>query len=522
MRLTIATILTLAVALFASAGQALASGPTLPSNDPFYSYTGSLSGVAPGTVLRSRTVSIAENGTTTPITATQILYRTTGEQGQPTATVTTVLRPAVPALSTKVVSYQTAYDGLGSECDPSYTLQGGNSSYSTAQEEEQIILSYLAAGDTVVVPDYEGENLDWAAGQESGYGTLDGIRAAEQLLKLPPATTPVAMVGYSGGSIATEFASELAPHYSPGLDIVGVAEGGVPVDFFHNLAYINGSQQWSGVIPAVLVGLNRAFDLNIGQYLSSYGTQVVNQVQGQCINNFFGNYPGLTYQSLLAAQYQSVNSIPPLVQAMDTLIMSHTGTPKGPLFIGVGNADGTGDGVMVAADDQELAYTYCQRGVSVQFNVYSGDDHTQAAVPFEEGAATFVSQRLNGVAVSNGCGSIAPGNALVPMPVTGGSSSTSSGGSTKTPKLRYRDLGRKKRRHGVVIELWTSTGTLHTLVVTVRHRGHVVTRIKIARLTTHKRAFVVRQRGRMPKAGRYTLTVGSGKQRLLKRTLKVR
>ena len=522
MRLTIATMVAVAVALFASAGQALASGPVLPSNDPFYSYSGSLNGVSAGTVLRSRTVSIAENGTASPVTATQILYRTTSELGQPTATVTTVLRPAVPALSTKIVSYQTAYDALGSECDPSYTLQGGNSSYSTAQEEEQIILGYLAAGDTVVVPDYEGEKLDWGAGQESGYGTLDGIRAAEQLLKLPQASTPVALVGYSGGSIATEFASELAPHYSPGLDIVGVAEGGIPVDFFHNLSYINGSQQWSGVIPAVLVGLNRAFDLNVGQYLSSYGAQVVNQVQGQCINNFFGNYPGLTYQQLLSAQYQNVYSITPLVQAMNTLIMSRTGTPKGPLFIGVGNADGTGDGVMVAADDQALAYTYCQRGVSVQFNVYSGDDHTQAALPFEEGAATFVSQRLNGVTVSNGCGSITPGNSLAPMTVPGGSSTTSPGGSTKTPNLRYRDLGRKKHRHGVVIELWTSTGTLHTLVVTVRHRGHVVARIKISRLSTHKRTFVVRQRGHMPKAGRYTLTVSSGKRTLLKRTVKVR
>ncbi len=57
------------------------------------------------------------------------------------------------------------------------------------------------------------------------------------------------MVGYSGGSIATEFASEEAPKYAPKLDIVGVAEGGVPVDFFHNLAYINGSPELVGGDP---------------------------------------------------------------------------------------------------------------------------------------------------------------------------------------------------------------------------------------------------------------------------------
>ncbi len=52
-----------------------------------------------------------------------------------------------------------------------------------------------------------------------------------------------------------------------------------------------------------------------------------------------------------------------MVRISDKLIMSRTGTPKGPLFIGVGDADGTGDGVMVTKDDEALAHTYCQRGV---------------------------------------------------------------------------------------------------------------------------------------------------------------
>src|SRR5665213_2638756 len=128
-----------------------AADPALPASDPFYTYSGSLGPIAAGTVLRQRTVSMSESGTSTPISATQVLYRTTGELGQPTATVATVLRPATQTLVTKLVSYQTAYDALGSQCDPSYTLQGGNSGYTTAQDEEQIILAYLSAGDTVVV-----------------------------------------------------------------------------------------------------------------------------------------------------------------------------------------------------------------------------------------------------------------------------------------------------------------------------------------------------------------------------------
>ncbi|HZE06876.1 MAG TPA: lipase family protein, partial [Solirubrobacteraceae bacterium] len=332
-----------------------AAAPVLPSQDPFYSYSGSLANVAPGTVLRSRSVTVAESGNATPVTATQVLYRTTGQLGQPTVTVATVIRPAVTAAPVRIVSYQTAYDALGSECDPSYTLRGGNSGYSTAQDEEQIILGYVSAGDTVVVSDYEGEKLDWGAGQESGYGTLDGIRAAEHLLGVPAKTTPVGMVGYSGGSIATDMAGELARTYAPELDLVGSAEGGIPVDYFHNLTYINGSTGWAGVIPAVLVSLSRAYDISFEPYLSPYGLQVTSQVANECINSFAGNYPGLTIQRLLKPQYQDYTRIHDLVAIGDHMIMSRTGTPRGPLFMGVGDSDGTGDGIMVTADDEALA-----------------------------------------------------------------------------------------------------------------------------------------------------------------------
>ena len=280
-----------------------------------------------------------------------------------------------------------------------------------------MILGYAKAGDTVVVSDYEGEQLDWGAGQESGYGTLDGIRATESLLHVSAATTPVAMIGYSGGSIATEFASELAAKYARGLDIVGTAEGGIPVDFFHNLSYVNGSPGWSGVIPAIIVGLERGFHQGFRNYLSPYGIKVTDQVRRECVNNFFGSYPGLTYQKLVKHRYRNIDTVARVVKVFDHIIMSRSGTPRGPLFIGVGNADGTGDGVMVAADDEALAHTYCERGVSVEFNIYSGDNHGQAGVAFEEGAATFVSDRLAGLPVASGCASIGAGNSLAPVPV---------------------------------------------------------------------------------------------------------
>ena len=444
--LAVAGLLAL-VAIGAQVTPARAATPTLPSSDPFYTYSGStpLAQIAPGAVLRVRPVQVVIEGVPTPYGAEQVLYRTTGELGQPAVTVATIVKPAATVGATKLISYQTFYDALGSECDPSYTLQGGNPSYSDAQDDAALMQDYLQAGYTVVTADYEGENLDWAAGQESGYNTLDGIRAAENALGAS-SSTQVGMVGYSGGSIATEWASELAPAYAPELNIVGVAEGGIPVDYAHNLTYINGDNDgWAGVIPAVLVGVSRAYGINLNTYLSAYGQQVIGQVTDECINNFAGSYPGLTIQQLLKPQYQNFLAIPTFANVINSLIMgSAPGDPTEPLFMGVGNSDGTGDGVMVAADVEALAHEYCQQGVPVEFTQYQNLDHEEAIAPFESGALAFLQARFAGSAPVSGCASIGAGNSLAPLTVPSGPAAPGSPAAAcplATGKLKGNTLG---------------------------------------------------------------------------------
>ena len=152
-----------------------------------------------------------------------------------------------------VVSYQDPYDGLGPQCDPSYNLRAGVAPVDRVVTPT-VIGEYVAAGFAVVVPDYEQEQFANGAGQEEGYATLDGVRAAEHRLGAPEASAPVGLAGFWGGATATDYATELAPTYAPELDIVGAAEGGVAVDYVHNIDYVNGSPDWSEVVPAALVG----------------------------------------------------------------------------------------------------------------------------------------------------------------------------------------------------------------------------------------------------------------------------
>jgi Secretory lipase len=411
-----------ALALVASGtAAAQTSGPVPPSKDPFYTYTGSkpLGQIAPGTVLKKRKVRLDISSLTVPYSAEQVLYRTTGERGQPTVTVTTIIKPLASALGMKIVSYQMAYDALGAQCDPSFTLRGGNPRDLSSKEEAAVPAAYVTAGYTVTVPDYEGPHLQWGTGQESGYGTLDAIRATESYLHAP-ASTPVGMVGYSGGSIATEWASELAPSYAAALHIIGAASGGVPVDFAHNLPYINGDQDWSGVMPAILVSLGHAFGVSIWHYLSADGKKITRQVSGKCIDSLYGHYPGLTYQQLVKKKYQDIFQIPVLVRILNHLIMGTApGHPEEPLLLANGNADGTGDGIMIAGDVEGLAHEYCKQHVPVTFDEYHGLTHIQAVVPFEEDAYKFLSNLFAGHPAHNGCAKIGRGNPLTPLPNPG-------------------------------------------------------------------------------------------------------
>jgi hypothetical protein len=401
-----------------------AASRPLPTHDSFYRYTGHrpIAKVAPGTVLKKRVVQVSLGTTSpTPMNAEQLLYRTRNELGKPAVTVTTVLNPSAAPAAPGILAYLSFYDALGSVCDPSYTLAGGDpgpANAGQAQDEEAIIASYVGQGYVVTVPDFEGTKLDWAAGQESGYGTLDGIRATESFLKVPQ-STKVGMSGYSGGSIAAEWASELAPHYAPKLNIVGVAEGGIPVDFAHNLPYINGSPSWSGVMPAVFVSLARAFHLNFRHYLSGKGRKLTRQVAGKCIGSFSGAYPGLKIQSMLKHRYKKILTVPAFARIVNRLLMgSSKGHPHTPLFMAVGkDSDGIGDGVMVAKDVEALAHEYCSQHVKVQLTTYQGSTHTQAGVKFEPDAITFLNQRFAGTPFSSGCSSIGKGNSLKPLPI---------------------------------------------------------------------------------------------------------
>lgn len=425
-------LVALAALLAVAPGGARASVPP-PAQDPFYRYTGAtpLADIAPGTVLKTRTVPYHVLGLPLPLKAVQLLYRSTGQIGQPTADVTSIVRGVGGSASRRLLSYQSFYDSLSPNDQPSYAIAGGLTlGGAIPAVETPMIAPFLFAGYSVAIPDTEGQTANFAAGPEYGKHTLDGVRAAFA----SPATglasdAKVGLFGYSGGAIATEWASELAPSYAPDVDrrLVGAAMGGVLVHPAHNLHYVEGSQVWAGVLPMAVVGIARGFQIDLSQYLNDQGRRIYEKLKDASIINVLGQYPGLTWKQMAKPEYATPESIPIYVETVNKLIMGTGGTPTTPLFVGqAANGDfegtssgkpgiGAGDGVMITGDVRSLARQYCAKGVKVEYQQYDVLSHFTAMVMWLPEATNWMMQRFDGRAAPQNCATIKPGNPLDPI-----------------------------------------------------------------------------------------------------------
>jgi len=426
--------------LMLTAAQAAVTALVLPSmasatTDPFFQYTGStpLADVAPGTVLKSRTISVYIAGIKTSMQATQLVYRSTDAQLRPAANVTTIFTPDCAKTScankNKVISYQSFYDSLNPEDGPSRAYAGGKRLPDMLPAVETILFGkYVKQGYTVVVSDTEGQKANFAAGPEYGYNTLDAIRATLNAPQLGVARdAKVVMMGYSGGAIATEWAAELAPSYAPDLkpNLIGAAFGGTLVSPEHNLTYIEGTPIWGGVMPMAVIGVSRSYDIDIQKYLTPRGLEVYNKMQKASIAYVLGMYRDVTWKDLVKPEFQDRTKIKEYVEAVNKVIMGTGGTPEIPLQIGQGTGGiweltkpspiwGAGDGVMIAGDVRTLARQYCAKGVPVQHKEW-GSSHFTTMLSWLPWATTWIDERFAGKAAPQNCSSIAPGNPLTPL-----------------------------------------------------------------------------------------------------------
>jgi hypothetical protein len=362
-----------------------------PADDPFYQPPGGYETTAPGTILRTRSVTVTGLAVPVPVKATQMLVRSSDAHGRPAAVVSTLMVPQAQRTGPRpLLAYQPATDSLGDQCNPSYTLRTGR------EKELPLIAMGLSNGWAVVVTDYEGPRSAFGAGRMAGHATLDGIRAAEQLPStgLAGTATPVGLWGYSGGALATGWAAELQPSYAPELHLSGVAAGGTPADLEAAGRGADGGP-FSGLVLAVSVGLSREYP-ELLAILNDAGRRMADDIGDMCLEQETSSYPFRRLNEFTVPRDPLSH---PTAQAV--LDDNHLGssTPTAPVYL----YHAVFDQLVPHRSAQALRSAWCRGGAAVRMHSDLFSEHISLAVTGAPAAVAYLKARFQGSPAPSNC-----------------------------------------------------------------------------------------------------------------------
>ncbi|AMY21261.1 MULTISPECIES: lipase family protein [Nocardiaceae] len=370
----------------------------IPNADPFYSAGGDISGVAPGTVLAARQVPNPPNFF--GVNTWQLAFRSTASEGKPIVGVTTVFVPIVKAPDGPLLSYQQIVNALGLKCAPSQAL------YST---DPNVVIRDAAAlnvvfqrGWSVAMTDHLGPTSAYGAAKLGGQLTLDGIRAAKNFDPLQLRNSSVAMAGYSGGGMATAWAAALAPSYAPELNIVGSAQGGVPMSLV-KMGYLLGEDTPHpafGLVLAAAIGLGREYPdrMPVSENLTPQGTAMMNQVANSCTNDILA--VGANHSAAEITANRSVFQDPEGRRVVEENSLElYPGIPRAPIFEWHSPTD-----VLIPVDAiDNSTRRYCAAGTPVQTLLTPSPDHLSAALLGLPAALQWLNDRFAGLPAPSTC-----------------------------------------------------------------------------------------------------------------------
>jgi hypothetical protein len=355
------------------------SEPIAPSIDPFYTTPDNFESTTPGTILRIRPAlgnltSIIANSSL----AYSILYRTTDSNYKPSWAVTTLIIPSTnvsrPANQTgaSLLSLQLPYDSSNLDASPSYAVYQSLPVGDIPATIDDIAAA-LGVGWYINIPDYEGPLASFGLGIQAGHATLDSIRAvlsSSLILSSNTTATKVAMWGYSGGSIASEWAAELQEQYAPDLHFSGAALGGLVPNASSLMDNITATP-YAGLIPSFIVGMTSqdagAYAYLVsrlhpsGPYNASYFLSVRTMDAGQAFAAFSMQD---IYSYFLTGRSDLLSPSSPLASIINKEgYMGYHGVPRMPIFA----YKAIHDEFTNVRDTDVLVERWCGVGVDVKY-----------------------------------------------------------------------------------------------------------------------------------------------------------
>lgn len=401
------SVRTLALSVIAMAVSCAYAAPIVgPADASFYTLPASAPTGSHGDLISYRTTSV-NLGKDAPATqAWNVLYQSTDSVGAANVVSGTVLVPTVAWSGTgprPVILYAVGTHGLAQNCAPSRQFEKGT------DYENANIAAALKAGYAVLVSDYQGyltgDASTYLAGESQGHAVLDIFKAATSIpfVGIAP-TAQVAIWGYSQGGQSAAWAAEVLASYTPGLNVVGVAAGGIPGDFIKTSFNLDGNLGAAFLFSAVS-GLEQQYPKKVPVKLiaSDYGKAALNKIKTQCVftalfeqqNHSLSEY---TIGNTTLAEIEEVPSVNEVLRAQN--LGSNKVTV--PLYQYHGQAD------EFIPLDQSIALkkAYCAKFSNVTFDLYPSE-HIVTQFQAAPTVLAWLGDRFAGKTAASTCGNAA-------------------------------------------------------------------------------------------------------------------
>lgn len=380
------------LALVGLTSAAASAGLPAPHDDPFYKIPTRASHAKPGKLIRSR--SMPDQGSAK---TWQVMYGSRSAKGKPVAVTGTVFVPTQAWAGNgprPLITLAPGTQGLADTCAPSYQFAAGTEYESAAVNEA------IAEGWAVSVTDYQGLGPrgphPYALGRSEGPNVLDSARAAISLKGAGIAQkAPLGILGYSQGGGAAVWAAEMLPTYAPGLNLKGVAAGGVPANLLEVGRSLDGTPA-AGLLLAASSGLSAAYPGVLDGLLNADGKALRRTIRSECVGELITNHTGAHLADYTKVAHPLAN---PRVRKYLKLNKAGHRTPKVPILMYHAGADD----VVPIEQAQALFETYCAHGAKAQWTVLPGLDHAAGIFAGGPGAISYLGDRFDGTAAPSNC-----------------------------------------------------------------------------------------------------------------------
>jgi pimeloyl-ACP methyl ester carboxylesterase len=369
-------------------GTTIAVIQPLASSDDLYALAEDFEPGEPGAVIAYQEVT----GLDVDGTVLRVLYHSESLEGDDIAVSGIIVVPEgeVPDGGRPVLSWAHGTTGIADQCAPSKA---------PGAQDIALVAPFLERDMVFAATDYEGLGTPgrhpYIVGESEGRGTLDIVRAAQQLEGITGASDEVVLWGHSQGGHAVLFANQIAEDWAPELDVVGTVAGAPPSQM-PLLATALRNSPYRFYLGMVAAGWNAAYpEADLSLVLSPLGIERVAQVDDDCASDLATAWTDVPYDDLITTDPSDVEPWATLLDENDPGFV----VGESPVLI----IHGEDDEQIPVVSSQLLLARMCGIDQVVERRTYPGQSHAGVIGPSLPDMLEWIDGRLAGEEAPTSC-----------------------------------------------------------------------------------------------------------------------